>query len=483
MKIGIWCDFGFTLRPSEGIGVFVAQLLRGLSQQPQPPQVALVLNGNDRKIHHELLAYTQGLNVEVIVPPIGVLQKLRILYRQTIAKWLLRTSKYLLRLEHWMRPRLPRALLAKILSHLGEIGSAKIIKLLAIAMLSPLLLTDILITIAYLTFKHLVRLGPVWVNAIWKALRESLFGGEYAYIFRLARNTVCDVWFLPYPGLPVKPDLRAPLLLVVHDIVYRYYPEGYDPVQNAELFKLTEEIASEAKITACLSETVRENDLINELQIERSKTAVIPHAVPNDIVEQKYSSFKDLQQRYHIPENFFFYPSAFRPYKNHALAVRALAILINEQQQNVGLVFTGIQGMPPRLQTLLDDSEIGDHVFILGRVSREDIAGLYRSAKALVFPSLHEGFGFPPLEALALGCPVVCSDIPVLREVVGSYKEVVQLVNPYSAKALAKALKIILNAREQYSQVLATTRKLVLSRNWQQVANEWLRLCTQAINN
>lgn len=194
MKIGIWCDFGFTLRPSEGIGVFVAQLLRGLALQPHPPRVTLVFNGNDRAVHHELLAYAQGLDVDIVVPPAGILQSLRLLYQRTLSHWLKRASGQLIRLERWIQPMLPRVVAAALLSYLGESGAPRLLKRLALLFVSPVVLIDVLLALTYATAKHLAHLGPLWARVSWKALRSSLFGGEYASIFRSARQAACDVW-------------------------------------------------------------------------------------------------------------------------------------------------------------------------------------------------------------------------------------------------------------------------------------------------
>ncbi len=90
-----------------------------------------------------------------------------------------------------------------------------------------------------------------------------------------------------------------------------------------------------------------------------------------------------------------------------------------------------------------------DGVRSLGRVSREELARLYRTASALVFPSLFEGFGQPPLEAMACGCPVACSNAAALPEVVG---DAARLFDPTSAEELVAAVEEVLDDPEPWRE-------------------------------
>jgi glycosyltransferase involved in cell wall biosynthesis len=481
VKIGIWCDYGFTLRPSDGIGVFVGQLLRGLAAQERPPDVALVFNGNDREVHAELLAYAQGLDTEIVVPPLSWLQGLRLSYQRLLSPRLRRVHALLRRLEKRGKTLLPRAVAGRTLVRLAERGSSRIVKSVALVVVLPIVAVDLGIALLYATLKHLGLLFPLWAQTSWRSLRASLLPGEYAGVFRLAREKGCDVWLLPYPGLPADPDLRAPLVVVVHDLVYVHHPDGFNAGESTELFALTRSLTSRAELTVCLSEAVRQNDLLGELRLPSAKTRVIPHAVPEDLGRSEPTPAATLRQRYGLPPRFFFYPGAFRPYKNHALAVRALALALREHGLDAGLVFTGSRPPPAVLEAVIADTGMRSRVHILGPVERADVAGLYRSATALVFPSLHEGFGFPPLEALASGCPVVCSDISVLREVLDPYAGAVTFVNPFSAEALARALADAVDAREVRAAALSDAKERVLARDWPAVAGEWLRACAQAV--
>lgn len=127
---------------------------------------------------------------------------------------------------------------------------------------------------------------------------------------------------------------------------------------------------------------------------------------------------------------FLLYPAREWPHKNHDRLFAALAELRRRHPQ-LELVLTGYDGPVP------------EGARSLGRVSREELVHLYRTAAALVFPSLYEGFGQPPLEAMACGCPVACSNAASLPEVVG---DAARLFDPESVEDLIDAIEDVLGA-------------------------------------
>ncbi|MDQ3821923.1 MAG: glycosyltransferase family 4 protein [Actinomycetota bacterium] len=128
-------------------------------------------------------------------------------------------------------------------------------------------------------------------------------------------------------------------------------------------------------------------------------------------------------------EEFLLYPALGWPHKNHARLFEAFALL-RRRRPELRLVLTGYTGDAP------------EGVDVRGRVSAEELADLYRRAAALVFPSLYEGFGQPPLEAMASGCPVACSTGGSLPEVVG---DAARLFDPMDAEDMAAAVEDVLD--------------------------------------
>ena len=133
-------------------------------------------------------------------------------------------------------------------------------------------------------------------------------------------------------------------------------------------------------------------------------------------------------------EELLLYPAREWPHKNHARLFEAFALL-REKRPELELVLTAYDGPGP------------EGARSLGRVPREELARLYRTAAALVFPSLYEGFGQPPLEAMACGCPVACSNAASLPEVVG---DAARLFDPTSTEELVAAVEEVLDDPEPW---------------------------------
>ena len=151
-------------------------------------------------------------------------------------------------------------------------------------------------------------------------------------------------------------------------------------------------------------------------------------------------------------EPFLLYPARPWPHKNHARLYEAFELLRREHRK-LRLVLTG-HG---------DFGRVPDGVEVRGLVSRAELVGLYRRAEALVFPSLYEGFGQPPLEAMACGCHVASSDATALPEVCGA---AARLFDPRAAKAIAAAVEDVLAAPKEWSRRgLAHARRFTWDRS------------------
>jgi len=136
-------------------------------------------------------------------------------------------------------------------------------------------------------------------------------------------------------------------------------------------------------------------------------------------------------------EDFVYYPARRWPHKNHERLFEAFALLRGERP-GLRLVLTGGG----------DFSDVPEGVEALGHVPWSEVVSLMQRAAALVFPSLYEGFGLPPLEAMACGCPVACSDAAALPEVVGG---AARLFDPYDPASIAAAVRDVLADPEPWT--------------------------------
>jgi glycosyltransferase involved in cell wall biosynthesis len=149
-----------------------------------------------------------------------------------------------------------------------------------------------------------------------------------------------------------------------------------------------------------------------------------------------------VRPEYGLPERYLFYPAQFWPHKNHVRIVQALGLL--KDRLRIPIVFCGSNSGPIRQETyaetvrLIRTLGLEHDVRLLGYVPDSHMAGLYRGAVALIFPTFFGPTNIPVLEAWALDCPVLSSDIRGIREQVG---EAGVLVNPRSVEALADGIQ------------------------------------------
>jgi len=225
------------------------------------------------------------------------------------------------------------------------------------------------------------------------------------------------------------------------------------------------------------SESARD-DVIRLLGVPKEKVS----KVYSGGVTSNYGPVTDSQllgqvrQRYHLPESFLFTVGVMEPKKNVIAAVRALALLGQRPETAVSLVVGGSTKHDARNREVFQAiSELGlqDSVVFTGSIAESDMPAVYGLAKAMIFPSLYEGFGLPVLEAMACGTPVVASRVSSLPEICG---DAAILINPLSPGEIAEACRTILLDRARADELRARGFRNVLRFSWTESARELLRI-------
>jgi len=230
---------------------------------------------------------------------------------------------------------------------------------------------------------------------------------------------------------------RNPYIVTVHDLV-RFYIR-FDPETVRERIWLKLDVIGVKRATHIIAVSQHtKNDLIKYMKIPESRITVIYNGLDRSI----YKPY-DVKLRL-LDKPYILYVGSERPRKNLGRLFEAFAIL-KRDFPDLKLLKVGPVG---RYDTYRIDSErkltrlrITRDVAFVDYVSEQDLVSYYSSAELLAYPSLYEGFGLPPLEAMACGCPVVASNASSIPEVVG---EAGILVDPYNVQALAEAMKQVL---------------------------------------
>ena len=213
------------------------------------------------------------------------------------------------------------------------------------------------------------------------------------------------------------PRTTTPTVVTLHDVQHLDLPDFFGPAKRSFRRIAYDRATKSATAVVVTSEFVRERAL-EQLELEPLRVHVVPHAINHTLFRQGD------EER----EPFLLYPARAWPHKNHARLFEALAIL-RKHDPKLRLILTG--GGLERLGRLPDGVERW------GTVPATELASLYRRAACLVFPSLYEGFGMPPLEAMASGCPVAASNVAAIPEVCG---DAAVLFDPNDPESIADAV-------------------------------------------
>ena len=222
-----------------------------------------------------------------------------------------------------------------------------------------------------------------------------------------------DVYFCPFGSLWPRP-MAIPTALTFHDMQERFFPQFFTQAQLEERFFHYDWSLRMADAVIAISDFTRQS-CIDIVGISGRKIRRIHHA-PDDLPPPQTPEGWNPTGW----EKFLFYPANYWGHKNHATLLRALARLRREGL-DVRCVFTGeLYGRNDEWHAIASAAGVTDLVRHLGRRPRAEISWLFRHARALAFPSLFEGFGIPVIEAMHVGCPVVCSGVTSLPEVARS---------------------------------------------------------------
>lgn len=266
--------------------------------------------------------------------------------------------------------------------------------------------------------------------------------------------------------------LNRPFIVTVHDLARCYFDFDRESVGEKMLFNLDKRYIRRANQIIAVSESTK-SDLVKYLKIPESKISVIYNGVDHNI-------FKPYDVRpYHVRlhhRQYILYVGSEKRRKNLGRLFESFAALKREFP-NLMLVKVGSPGRYKefRSQTLKTLSRLGitEDVIFVDHISDNNLAYYYSSAALLCYSSLYEGFGLPPLEAMACGCPVVTSNTSSLPEVVD---EAGIMVNPYNTRSLVQAMRKVLTDSELRDSMVRKGLEQSKKFSWERTAELTLRV-------
>ncbi|NNF01539.1 MAG: glycosyltransferase family 4 protein [Bacteroidia bacterium] len=224
-------------------------------------------------------------------------------------------------------------------------------------------------------------------------------------------------------------------IVTIHDMAFKVQPLWFARSFQLWYDYLIPRIANNSRLILTVSNSSK-NDIVKFTKVDPEKIHVIYNAIPESFTKKFSEEGINISS---LPEKYILYVGAINPRKNLAHMVEAYNLL---QREDVKLLMIGEEHASfadYQLQQLYKDKA---DIMLKSKLTDEELICTYKRASALINVSYHEGFGLPLLEAMHLGCPVICSDIPAYREIFG---DAAILVDPTSAEAIRNAINDVLN--------------------------------------
>jgi glycosyltransferase involved in cell wall biosynthesis len=271
---------------------------------------------------------------------------------------------------------------------------------------------------------------------------------------------------------------RCRTIVTIHDLSLLLYSHTHEEelVRRSRL-RLPATARMASKIITD-SESVK-REICEHLRIRPEKIAVVPLAPRRAFRPVAAAPAAAVRRRLGVQEDFILFVGTVEPRKNLLTLVRAFEQLTERTSLRPQLVIAGQKGwLTEELFALIEQSGLGQRILFTGYISDEDLAALYSSCRVCVYPSLYEGFGLPPLEAMSCGAPVITSRIPVIMETVG---DAALLVEPTDVRALADCLRALWESEEERRRLSADGIRHAADFTWERTARLTLEVYDEVL--
>jgi glycosyltransferase involved in cell wall biosynthesis len=323
---------------------------------------------------------------------------------------------------------------------------------------------------------HVAHIDLPWVEVPPHDLGRGPAPDTVEYYPAIQRENL-DLLLYLHPWSHLTCPIRdIPYISNVWDLQHRLQP-FFPEVSSHGEFDRREEMYRRALQRAALVIAVNQvgkREVTAFFQVAPERVRTIPLPTPAFALEADPAGESDILDRLGLTGEYFFYPAQFWPHKNHILLVLMLKRLQRMHGLDLKLVLTGSdRGNQPYIREKAASLGLEKKVVFAGYVSQLDLITLYRKAVALVFPSLFGPENFPPLEAFALGCPVIAADVAGAREQLG---EAAILLDPTSPEDWSQAVVRLRQDADLRQSLIAKGRKRAQRNSPQDFTRELLAL-------
>jgi glycosyltransferase involved in cell wall biosynthesis len=333
-----------------------------------------------------------------------------------------------------------------------------------------------------------LRIKKVMLNIRWYSWREQIFMPFYIWREKL------DLIHFPHFNVPIFTPVK--FVLTLHDLILTHFPTVRATTKHIFIYHLknlayrlvTKMAVKRAEKIITVSEFTKK-DIIYNFKIAAEKIIVTYEGVAN-LAHGRDSLFvakldsREMLNKYHINENFLLYVGNAYPHKNletlisvfgrlHSLRPEMKLVLVGKEDYFYDRIHNYASSL-----NLWQKENVNSPIVFAGYVPDSQLEIMYQEAKAYVFPSLYEGFGLPPLEAMAKGCPVVSSDRASLPEILGT---AAVYFNPEDEDDMFSKINNVLDSRAFREELKLKGVEQSKKYSWWECANKTLDVYKQIL--
>lgn len=308
---------------------------------------------------------------------------------------------------------------------------------------------------------HVIRKYDSEIDVI--EFESSVYGIKGQLLFPTWKLMKIGVQVVHFPHYNVPLGFPIPFVVTIHDLTHMVYPEFLNSkVKYLYAKVLLRHACKRSRHIFTVSQYSKE-DLQTFFHVATQKISITYDAIDSSFEMKRDNDFEYLYNKYDIPRDkkILLYVGNLKPHKNLERLLLAFTQLRNE---NVFLVLAG-KAFEEQIDLKQREEKLGirDLVCHTGTLSKAELIGIYNLADLFVFPSLYEGFGIPPLEAMACGTPVIASNTSSIPEVVG---EAAVLFDPNNIDEIANCIMNVINDEDKRKELIIRGYERVKKFKW-----------------
>lgn len=329
-----------------------------------------------------------------------------------------------------------------------------------------------------------IKVKKVLVKSRWYTLAEQI---EFPYlIFKEG------VSLMHFPHFNVPLFSFVPFVVTIHDLILTKFPTPRSSTLNPIIYWLKDKAyrlviysaINKAKNIITVSNFTKD-DLVEQFRVDPKKITVTYEGVADIFKSNQLKDSREILKSYNIPKPYLLYVGNAYPHKNLEGLLRAF-IRIREQYPNLSLVLVGKSDyFYERVRDFAASHNLwqagrgSNPVIFPGYVPDADLHTLFKEAELYIFPSMYEGFGLPPLEAMAHGCPVVSSNKASMPEILGN---AASYFNPESEEEILQKVEEVMRNTRKREEMIRNGYEIIKKYSWEECAEKTGEIYQKVLN-